>query len=106
MTPVLEYDPVCLRMLDVSDELTHESPAGLHQPHAQGGDVIDALSNRCMFHTLTSGKRIFGPRLAGSMRTASISLLAFSMIGGSAHCQAVGTADEVSKGRHLAIMLC
>ena len=40
------------------------------------------------------------------MRTASISLLAFSMIGGSAHCQAVGTADEVSNGRHLAIMLC
>jgi Cytochrome c len=28
------------------------------------------------------------------------------MIGGSAHCQAVGTADEVSKGRHLATMLC
>src|SRR5271168_2818704 len=56
--------------------------------------------------TLTSGNCNFGPRLAGSMRTASISLLAFSMIGGSAHCQAVGTADEVSKGRHLATMLC
>ena len=28
------------------------------------------------------------------------------MMGGSAHCQAVGTGDETSKGRHLAIMLC
>jgi cytochrome c len=40
------------------------------------------------------------------MRTASTWLFVFWMIAGSAWGQAVDTTNDVSKGRHLAIMLC
>lgn len=43
---------------------------------------------------------------AAVMRTASISFFIFWMAGCTAWGQAVSAADDVPKGRHLAIMLC
>jgi hypothetical protein len=64
----------------------------------QGIDFTQC-SKRIGFNTLLLG-------LVEAMRTTSISLFIFLMIGCSARGQAVSTADDVRKGRHLAIMLC